>query len=118
MSKLGNVTEFVFEFIFNQSQKGVKLHEFDIISRFKNVIGYTETVNILERLSQKKHLLRSTSTRATSRGRSTFFYRVNPDNPYFLDHTGGRKADPAKMKKLEAMREMPFVTGEPVSDTK
>ncbi|HXP52256.1 MAG TPA: hypothetical protein VN922_20030 [Bacteroidia bacterium] len=116
--KLGSVTESVFEFIYNQNQTGIKLHEFDIISRFKNVIGYSETLEVLERLSKKKHLLRSTSTRTSSRGRPTYYYRVDPDNLYFLDHITGRKADPAKMKKLEAMRKMPFVTGEPVSDTR
>jgi hypothetical protein len=115
--KLGNVTESVFEFIYNRNQEGVKLHEFDIISRFKNVIGYTETLNVLERLSKKKHLLRSSSTKTSSRGRKTYYYRVDPDNLYFIERSGGRKVDPEKMKKLEAMRDQPYVPAEAVSDT-
>lgn len=116
MSKVGGVTEAVFEFIREQNSKGTKLHEFDIISRFKNVIGYVETAHVLTRLAKKHHILKTDSTRRKANGNQTFYYRVNAENPYDPSSVRGRKADPEKLKKLETLSLQPFEIPEQYKD--
>jgi hypothetical protein len=110
MGKLSNTTSAVFEFIHDhtvQNVNGQRLHEFDIVKRFKPIIGHANTIDVLERLTKKHHLLKSTSTQKVSSGRSTYYYRANPDNPYY-DTGVGRKASPDIMKKLEKLRDAPL----------
>jgi hypothetical protein len=109
MGKLSNTTSAVFEFIHDQTVEnadGKRLHEFDIVKRFTPIIGHANTIDVLERLSKKHHILKSTSTQKTTRGRPTYYYRANPENVYY-DTGAGRKPSPEVLKKLEKLRGVP-----------
>lgn len=111
MAKVSNTTAAIFEFVYDQTvtnANGKRLHEFDIVNRFRPVLGQRNALRILDRLSQKHHLLKSTSTQTMATGRQTSYYRANPDNPYY-DNGSGRKAAPEVLKKLEKLRAEPLV---------
>jgi len=110
MGKLSNTTSAVFEFIHDQTVEhanGNRLHEFDIVKRFTPIIGHANTIHVLERLAKKHHVLKSTSTQKTARGRATHYYRANPENLYY-DTGVGRKPAQEVLKKLEKLRDVPL----------